>query len=62
MFSKHSSMSQDKDIKVEARRKKEKKVKALFKEILGWISGLPPHLSGLGTGLELFWLAPPMAA
>ena len=36
-------MNQDKDLKVEVRRGKEKKVKALFKGMLGWV----------------FWLASP---
>ena len=35
--------------------------KLLFKGMLGWDSGLPPYLPGLGTGMELCWLAPPMA-
>ena len=55
-------MNQDKDFKVELRREKEKKAKAPFYRYvrLGFM-GLSLHLSGLGTGIELCWLALPIA-
>ena len=46
------TMNQNKDLKVEVRRVNGKKVQLFFKGLLGWISGLPSQLSGLGTGVE----------
>ena len=55
------SINQDKAIKVEARRKKRKEDKGPFlKECQAGFSGLPSDLSGLGTGIDLYWLTPPM--
>ena len=50
-------MNQDKNL-----RRKEKEVNAPFQRDvrLGFLAFFP-HLPGLGTGIELRWLAPPMA-
>ena len=49
----------DKDLKVEVRERKEKKVKVfILQGCYPEFYGLPSHLSGLGTGIELCWLTP----
>ena len=57
----YSSMNQDKDFKSRSKKWKREEGKSPFlKECYAGFSGLTPHLSGLGTGIELCWLAPPI--
>ena len=55
-------MNQDKDFKSRSKKRKKEEGKSPFlKGCQAVFSGLPPHCYGLGTGIELCWLAPPMA-
>ena len=59
---KQASMNQDKDFKSRSKKSKREEGKSPFiKGCYPGFSGLPPHLSGLGTGIELCWLAPTTA-
>ena len=55
-------MVQDKDFKSRSKKRKREEGKSPFlKGCQAGFSGLPSHLSGLGTGIESCWLAPPMS-
>ena len=62
-FLKHElSMNQDKEFKSRSKKRKREEGKSFFlKGCQAGFSGLPSHLSGLSTGMDLCWLAPSMA-
>ena len=55
-------MNQVEDFTSRSKKRKWEEGKSPFlKGFYAEFSDLPPHLPGLGTGIELCWLAPPMA-